>query len=316
MPHGPQSESASAKDIYASLTRRGRAVTVSGSPDTECCEPTVTKADSFLQSRQVQGTRVVFYDRGSGPALVLVHGMFGDHLDWEPVLEPLARRHRVVALDLPGFGDSEKPEREYTAEFFVAALHELLQSLGVDRASVVGNSFGGILAVLYTLAHPQVVERLVLVSSGGLRPFGGEEKQLAVERLSEENLLALTPAVHRQMFPRIFAKCGEAQERYFAKQDAKLARADYPAYVRAIVSSIRLVLSAYVLDRLREVRCPTLLLWGDRDIVFPVELARQALERLPQGKLEILPGGGHALQIDCPVEFVAALEEFLKQTTH
>ena len=293
----------------------------------------MTKSDTYLQSRRVQGTRVVFYDRGSGPPagrsrvpsrsgrasirsagegppLVLIHGMFGDHLDWETVLEPLAQRHRVIAMDLPGFGDSEKPDREYTAEFFVAALDELLQSLGVERASVVGNSFGGILSVLYTLAHPRKVERLVLVSSGGLRPFGGEEKRLAVERLSEESLLALTPAAHRQMFPRIFAKSGKTQERYFAKQDAKLARADYPAYVRAIVSSIRLVLSTYLLERLREVCCPTLLLWGDRDTVFPVELARQALARLPQGKLEILPGGGHMLQADCPEEFVAALEEF------
>jgi pimeloyl-ACP methyl ester carboxylesterase len=264
----------------------------------------------------VQGTRVVFYDRGNGPALVLIHGMFGDHLDWETVLEPLGRTHRVIALDLPGFGNSDKPEREYSAEFFVAALDELLQSLGVERATVVGNSFGGIVSVLYTLAHPQIVERLVLVSSGGLRPFGGEEKQLAVERLSEENLLALSPAVHRLMFASIFAKSSEAQERYFAKQDAKLARADYPAYVRAIASSIRLVLSTYLLDRLGEVRCPTLLLWGDRDIVFPVELARQALQRLPQGKLEILPGGGHALQIDCPNEFVAALEKFLEGPAH
>ena len=276
----------------------------------------MTKAGSFLHSRQVQGTRVVFYDRGSGPALVLVHGMFGDHLDWEPVLEPLARKHRVIAPDLPGFGDSEKPNREYTGEFFVAALHELLQALGVERATLAGNSFGGILAVLYALAHPRTVERLVLVSSGGLRTFGGKEKQLAVERLSEENLLALTPAVHRQMFASIFARSGAAQERYFGKQDAKLARADYPAYVRAIVSSIRLVLSTCLLDRLGEVRCPTLLLWGDRDIVFPVELARQALERLSQGKLEILPGGGHALQIDCPDEFVAALGEFLESPAH
>lgn len=274
------------------------------------------KAESSFHSRRVQGTRVVFYDRGSGPPLVLIHGMFGDHLDWEAVLEPLSREHRIIAPDLPGFGDSEKPAREYTAEFFVAALHELLQSLGVERAPVVGNSFGGILAVLYTLAHPHEVERLVLVSSGGLRPFGGEEKRLAVERLSEENLLALTPAVHRQMFASIFAKSGPAQERYFAKQDAKLARADYPAYVRAIASSIRLVLSTYLLERLGEVRCPTLLLWCDRDIVFPVGLARQALERLPLGELKILPGGGHMLQADCPEEFVAALAEFLAAATH
>ncbi|OFV79742.1 MAG: hypothetical protein A2W26_03350 [Acidobacteria bacterium RBG_16_64_8] len=283
---------------------------------TESRGPIVTKAGSFLHSLQVQGTQVVFYDRGSGPALVLIHGMFGDYLDWEPVLEPLARKHRVIALDLPGFGDSEKPHREYTGEFFVAALHELLQALGLERATLVGNSFGGILAVLYTLSHAQSVERLVLVSSGGLRTFGGKEKQLAVERLSEENLLALTPAVHRQMFASIFAKSGPAQERYFAKQDAKLARADYPAYARTLVSSIRLVLSTCLLERLGEVRCPTLLLWGDRDIVFPVEQARQALERLPQGELEVLPGGGHALQIDCPDEFVAALERFLERPAH
>jgi pimeloyl-ACP methyl ester carboxylesterase len=273
----------------------------------------MTTAGSFLHSRQVQGTRVLFYDRGSGPALVLIHGMFGDHLDWEPVLEPLSRRHRVIAMDLPGFGDSEKPDRDYTGEFFVAALQELLHALGVERATVVGNSFGGILAVLWTLAHPQTVERLVLISSGGLRAFGGEEKQLAVERMSEENLLGLTVPVQRLLLGPIFAKSGPIQERYFAKQDAKLGRADFPAYARVLVRSIHLVLSQYLLERLREIRCPTLLLWGDHDLIFPVELARHALEQLPDGRLKIVPGGAHALQLDCPEDVVAAIEEFLSR---
>jgi pimeloyl-ACP methyl ester carboxylesterase len=267
---------------------------------------------SDLHSVSVQGSRVVYGDRGDGPVLLLVHGMFGDHLDWEPVLVPLAARHRVLAVDLPGFGGSDKPDANYSTEFFLAALAEFLDRIAVRRATLAGNSFGGILATRFALAHADRVERLILVS--GVREFNEEERNFTRARMSRENLLGLTPEVNQLMFAPIFAKEGPAQERYLAKQNAKLLRADYPEYARAMARSVETALTAYQPERLGEMRCPVLLLWGQQDVVIPPDHARHALAQLKNGTLVVLPGCGHAPQLDDPEAFVAAIEEFFRKS--
>src|SRR5258708_14811590 len=118
-----------------------------------------------------------YYDRGRGPALVLIHGMFGDHLDWEPVLEGLAERHRVIAVDLPGFGESLKPDIDYDVCVFTLALAELLDRLGIERAVFAGNSFGGQIAMAFALEHPERVEKLVLITTGGLHEYSEQDIQ-------------------------------------------------------------------------------------------------------------------------------------------
>jgi len=270
------------------------------------------RVTSDLHSVSVQGTRVVYWERGSGPVILLVHGMFGDHLDWEPVLELLAVRHRVLAVDLPGFGESEKPDENYCAEFFVAAIAEFLDQVSVRRATLVGNSFGGILALRFALAHPDRVERLILVS--GVREFSEEERTFTRQRMSRENLLRLTPEVNQQLFAPIFAKDGPAQRRYFAKQDAKLKRADYPEYARAMARSIETALTAYQPNRLGEIVCPTMLLWGEQDAVIPPDHVRSAMSQLKSGTLQLLSGCGHAPQIDDPKAFLDAIEGFLSKS--
>lgn len=264
-----------------------------------------------LQARRVAGCRIVYFDRGAGSALVLVHGMFGDHLDWEPVLEPLAARHRVIAVDLPGFGASDKPDREYTADFFLETLDGLLEELGVERAALAGNSFGGILATLYAARHPDRVSRLILVAGGGLRPFSERERQLYTARFSEQAIAALTPALQTEIFAPIFARESPHRERYLAKQHAKLARPDFPAYARSVARAVRLAVEADLGGVLPQLVCPTLLLWGAADLVLPVAQAREALGRLARGELRVLPGCGHVPQLDWPEGFTQVVEAFL-----
>lgn len=269
-----------------------------------------TRAPECVSSRTIGSNCIVYFDCGTGPVVVLIHGMFGDYLDWEPVLLPLSKRHRVIAVDLPGFGASDKPDRSYTVEFFTETLHELLHELGVGRAMLVGNSFGGEIAILYTLEYPADINHLILVDSGGFRHVPEEEQLDIAQRFNEDTLLALTPESKRQMLIPVLARASEQRERYLEKQTAKLKREDYPAYARAIVRSVQLAMSLYLLDRLPEITCPTLLLWGGEDQVIPLELARQALEKLPCGQLTVLPGCGHAPQLDCPEAFVRAVEGF------
>jgi pimeloyl-ACP methyl ester carboxylesterase len=264
-----------------------------------------------ITPRVIGSETISYYDCGQGSPLVLIHGMFGDYLDWEPVLEPLSRTHRVIALDLPGFGDSSKPRREYSGEFFGETLREFFRQLDISRPIVAGNSFGGQIAMLYTLAHPEDVSKLLLVNSGGFRQYSKEEVSQTESRFTEQILAALTPQINAFLFGGVFTKQSETSVRYLEKQNAKLRRPDYPAYAYAIASSIRLSLATYLIDRLPEILCPALIVWGENDQVLPVEQAKLALTTLPHGELKTLPNCGHAPQMECPAGFLEATREFL-----
>ena len=266
---------------------------------------------AYQSTRKMSWGEICYYDRGKGPVVVLIHGMFGDFLDWEPVLEPLAASHRVIALDLPGFGGSSKPRREYSAKFFVSSLREFFQELQLETFVLAGNSFGGQIAMLYALQHAESVSKLVLVNSGGFKKHTAEEKALIEPRFSESILAGLTPGINALLFSTVFAKTTEASERYLAKQNSKLRRDDYPAYAYALASSIRLSLTTYLVERLPEIQCPTLLVWGEKDQVLPVAQAELAMTRLRNGQLKAIPGCGHAPQLECPAGFLLSVQPFL-----
>ena len=264
-----------------------------------------------VSSVEVHGTRIVFCERGSGPHLVLLHGMFGDHMDWEAVIEPLSRCFHVVAVDLPGFGASGKPSILYSLEFFLETLQGLFATLQLDHIYLAGNSFGGQLAVLYALRHPAQVRKLVLVDCGGFRHIPREERDQTMHAFSENNLLSLRWTGIQYLFSQSFARSSNEKARYLERQTDRLRTPDYPAYSHAVSQSIRTSLTSYVFDRLKEIVCPTLLLWGDRDPLCPVEQGRAALKQLRNGELHILRECGHMPQLDSPREFAALLIPFL-----
>jgi pimeloyl-ACP methyl ester carboxylesterase len=244
----------------------------------------LSEGTGYQSTQKIGSEEIGYYDRGQGSPMVLLHGMFGDFLDWEPVLEPLAASHRVIAVDLPGFGRSSKPRGEYSAEFFVSALHEFFEQLKLSEFILAGNSFGGQLAILYALRHPDSVSKLVLVNSGGFRRYTSEEMAVLEPRFNEAALAALTPEINALLFSGVFTKTSETSMRYLEKQNNKLRRADYPAYAYAVSRSIRLSLSSYLVDRLPELRCPTLLVWGGQDQVLPLSQAELALTHLRSGE--------------------------------
>jgi len=256
-----------------------------------------------LKQLDVGGLRINFYEDGSGADLVLLHGMFGDYLDWEPVLELLARRFHVVASDLPGFGESGKPDVAYTSEFFVGSLDGFFSALGLKEIILAGNSFGGQIAMLYALRYPEKVSQLVLVDSGGFRGVPEAERAMARTILSRENLLAMPAPMIPLIFSKVFVKESAEKERYLAKQTAKLKTADYPEYVRAVVQSIELSMATNLLEDLPKIKCPVLLLSGKEDSVVPPEQAEEAARRLPHATLEMMEGCGHMPQMEEPEEF-------------
>lgn len=271
-------------------------------------------ASGFLHNCMVRGNRCVYYERGTGTPLVLVHGMFGDHMDWAPVLEPLAQHYRVIALDLPGFGDSDKNLPHCTVELYVELLQELFTALDLRGMVLVGNSFGGELASLYAAAHPERLRALVLVSSAGMREYSAGEQALATEHFSAQNLLAMRPEYVEPLFTLNFAQRTAQRDAYMERQRGKLSRPDYAAYARVLTECAVIAFAHPVVPALRALQIPILLLWGDSDPVFPPALARAALPLLPHPRLTLIPGASHMPQMDQPEKFVQAMESFILGT--
>ena len=262
--------------------------------------------------REVDGIDLCVFERGAGKPLLLIHGQFGDHRDWEPVLEPLSQHYRVIAPDLPGFGDSEKPDAAYDAAFFTRVLDRLLATFCVEKTAVVGNSFGGQIAGLFALACPQRVSELVFVDSGGFREVPEAEKQFVAQRFSEAVLAQLTPAIHEFLFAPLFpASASAARDRYLAKQNVKLNRPDRGQYARALFRSITLSNNTNLLPDLAGISQRTLVLHGQNDPVVQEALSREAAKRLPNAELVVLDNVGHIPQLEAPERFCAELRRFL-----
>src|SRR3954453_21546910 len=125
---------------------------------------------SELKYLELHGDRVAYRDAGAGEALLLIHGMAGSSETWRAMIPQLAKKYRVVAPDLLGHGQSAKPRGDYSLGAFAAWLRDLLDELGITRATVVGQSLGGGVAMQFTYQHRDYCERLALISSGGLGP--------------------------------------------------------------------------------------------------------------------------------------------------
>lgn len=258
---------------------------------------------------------------GSGPTLLLLHGDGDSALDWQWVIEPLARRFTVVAPTLPGYGRSDPPPA-FDPHTYVEILCRLLDALGATEAAVVGNSFGGLLATRLALAEPDRIRALVLVDSAGLGravhplvlaeawPVVGE----VLRRLGSQSLIARQRARARQLV--MFASPSRAPSEWLEDQ-RWLPQQQH--YLRTTVLARRHVLDArgqhdLVLDELRDVRVPTLVVWGDKDAVIPPAHQHAALTRLQRGSAAIIPGAGHLPHVEQPARFLDAVLPFLAQT--
>jgi pimeloyl-ACP methyl ester carboxylesterase len=270
----------------------------------------------------LHGRPLRYVQMGSGPVLLLIHGMAGTYENWSAVIEPLARRHTVIAPDLPGHGDSEPGAGDYSLGSLAAGLRDLLLKLGHDRATLVGHSLGGGIAMQFAYQFPEITERLVLVCSGGLGPEVSPVLRAAA--LPGANLfIAATAAPGRvagSALARGLAALGlqpSADVAEVARGYASLAdagrRSAFLATLRAVVGTEGQRVEAG--DRLYLAEgVPVLIIWGRRDRMIPVAHAEHAHKAIAGSRLEIFDEAGHMPQLELPARFVAALERFLEET--
>lgn len=276
-----------------------------------------------LDTIQVQGYRLVYHDsRTAGPPVVLVHGLGTNLSIWRAVVPLLRRKARVLALDLPGFGLSDKHNVPATPSFYAEVLVSWLDALGLRQVDLIGLSMGGQIALTLALRHPARVRRLVLAAPAGIETFTPEAAAQLKLLFTAEAIEAMPPALYAQNVQRNFAHWDPDRFGWLLQQREQMQRrADFRAYAEANARAIAGMLDEPVFARLPEVSHPTLVVFGEDDQLIPNRLFRPtetpadilqvALQRLPEAQGILIPHAGHLLVLEQPEVFAQQVLRFL-----
>jgi 2-hydroxy-6-oxonona-2,4-dienedioate hydrolase len=270
----------------------------------------------------VEGLPVRYLTVGSGPPLVLVHGVGTSAVEWSWVLPTLAPDHLVYAIDLPGFDDSARPP-DYSPAFSARFVGAFLDALRVDCPAVIGNSLGGLVALHLALSDPERVSALILSDSAGLgRAVSPVQAALSSPGGGE---LAMTwaktpPGAAERAFRRgllLFARPWQIPPKWLEDQ---YRLAQMPNFMEATLASLRATVSVagqreVLVDQLPRLRMPTLIVWGVEDRVFPLWQGKEAATRLQEGSLALIPNCGHLPHVEQPRTFASIVGRFLRERT-
>jgi pimeloyl-ACP methyl ester carboxylesterase len=274
------------------------------------------------QHVSIHGHDVVYRRAGAGEAVVLVHGLAGSSRTWKDVMPTLAQDYDVIAPDLLGHGGSAKPMGDYSLGAHASGLRDLLLTLRISSATLVGHSFGGGVAMQIAYQHPELCDRLVLVSSGGL----GRE----VSWLLRLGTLPFAEYAMPLVFSRWVADRGTEISRFLGRRGLHSAhlgelwraysslagtenRAAFVRTIRTVMDTSGQTVSA--MDRLYLAsHVPTLIVWGALDRIIPVAHAQAAHEAIEGSRLEILDHAGHFPHVEAPERFLEVVLQFLAET--
>jgi pimeloyl-ACP methyl ester carboxylesterase len=285
--------------------------------------PRTPRSREDMRHTTLHGHDVAYRQAGGGPVVVLVHGITSSSATWKRVMPHLADRFTVIAPDLAGHGESAKPRGDYSLGAHASSLRDLLLALGHERATFVGHSLGGGIAMQFSYQFPERCERLVLVDSGGLgrdvnwllRAATLPGSELVLPLLAATRLLE-AGAYAGGWLNRLGLGLG-TDMREIARGHSTLsdsaARGAFVHTLRSVVepggqrvdASNRLYLAEHL---------PFLLIWGERDSIIPVSHGRATHERMPNSRLEVFPHSGHFPQLDEPERFLDVLNEFIDST--
>jgi pimeloyl-ACP methyl ester carboxylesterase len=276
----------------------------------------------YLRWVTVTGRWMNIVDIGEGPALIFVHGLSGCWQNWLENIPYFAREYRVIALDLPGFGQSQMPVEPITVSGYARQLDELYRALGIDSATIVGTSLGGFVGADFAIRYPHRVERLVLVAAAGLSMEHMLSERNRGLRARIENVVFFSttrlashqrPVVHsafmrRPLMRRLMLLLVAAHpERLPAPLIAEqLHDAQRPGFDDALEAMVRYPIR----DRLGEIACPTLIVWGELDRLVPPRDADEFEWLIRDARKVIYEDTGHMVMLERPARFNADLRAF------
>lgn len=251
---------------------------------------------------RVNDVKLYYEDYGTEAPLIFLHGLMGSSENWKPQVDHLKDKRRVIAVDLRGHGQSDKPRGNYSIKRFSEDLFSFVKELGIENAVIAGHSMGGIIALRFALDHQEIVEKLILIDSGARTPFG---KKLLVSvskiilQISYKAFVKIYLSGYT--FPKDYSesKIREAQERVLK----------IPKYV--VNSCFSAVKEFDVTSELGNIIVPTLIIHGSDDKQQPLSQAKYMKERIPNSELVVLEGVGHATIVETPERVGKAIEKFI-----
>ncbi len=245
-----------------------------------------------------------YVSQGSGPPVTLVHGVGSNLESWDAIAERLARRYRVIRMDLRGHGKSSRIETCHLDDF-LDDVSLVLDTLGLARTHLVGFSLGGMIAQAYVLAHPERVEKLALISAvAGRTPEERANVQARARKVREEGIASVVTAAEDRWFTEGFRK---RFPEVVAKRLEELKANDHRSYSAAYAVFAEGDLGG----RLHEIRHPTLIVTGEHDVGSNTRMARFMHDAIPGSILHILPNLKHSVLLEAPTEIAGLLLDFL-----
>jgi pimeloyl-ACP methyl ester carboxylesterase len=269
-----------------------------------------------LRQIDVVGAKVNYAELGEGPPLVLVHGLGGAWQNWLEQLPEFSKTHRVIALDLPGFGASPMPPWEISISNYGTFLRDFCERLGVEHIGLVGNSMGGFIATEVSISEPDRVDKLVLVSAAGITwararrepaaMFGRMAQATAPLALKFQMSGIKRPGLRHRAFRGVFHDPNSLRRELLWENVVPAMKSP------GMVDGMTALMGYDIRHRLEEIEDPTLIVWGRNDRVVPVPAALSYKKRIgDNAELHIFDHTGHVPQMERPVRFNRLLEEFL-----
>ena len=260
------------------------------------------------QTTVIAGKITTFYlSAGKGDPLVMLHGAGGGAVLWGPIINLLSKHFHIIAPDVVGYGESDKPEALYDKKFFSTWLRNFCDSLNIEKMNLLGNSQGGAIAIQFALDNPGKVKKLILVDSAGLGSWG--ISPVAMFKMAAANIFPTKRTIQNIVKYLVHKNHG------FPGDDG----IDYlievirsPGGRLPFVNGKGKVVGPFSSDQLSQISNPTLIIWGAKDRILPVGHGKKGHEKMPDARLKIIPDTGHTPFIDRPEEFKDIVLHFIK----
>lgn len=272
---------------------------------------TATTAQAHKQV-EIYGQKIHYIEAGSGPTVILLHGLGGDTTNWAMTIPALASKYHVYVPDQIGFGQSDKPIMNYRVATLVEFLDQFYKKLSIEKATLVGNSLGGWTAASFAISHPEKVDKLLLVDAAGYtaKRWGGPE-------LTKELYSVLNPSttadLKRAMSAVFYNKAIITDAFIESAFASKLKKGDSQT-INAFIDSV-LRGDDYIDDKVKTITAPTLVIWGREDGLTPLAMGEAFAQDIPGAQRLIIEKCGHVPQLEKPAEFNAGLLKFLESSS-
>lgn len=257
---------------------------------------------------EIYGQKIHYIEAGSGPIVILLHGLGGDATNWAPTIPWLAAKYHVYAPDQIGFGQSDKPVMNYRVATLVEFLDQFYKKLGIEKATIVGNSLGGWTAASFAISHPEKVDKLVLVDAAGYTPKRWNGPELTKDLYSVLN--PATTADLKRAMSAVFYNKAMISDAFIETAFANKLKKGDGQTINAFIDSV-LRGEDYIDDKVKTIKARTLVIWGREDGLTPLGMGEAFVQDIPGAQKTVIEKCGHVPQLEKPVEFNAALLKFL-----